>query len=310
VLALVTGGAGFIGSHLTRTLLQRNDRVRVLDDLSTGHIDNLYACDIDFDLGSVTSTKALASVAKGVNVIYHLAASVGNSRSLADPIGDAETNVIGTINVMEIARRYNIPRVVFSSSAGIFGQLETIPISENHPCEPDSPYGCSKLYAEKMCLAYGRLYGIGVVCLRYFNVYGPNQRYDAYGNVIPIFARHLLRNEPLTIYGNGSQTRDFVHVRDVVMANYRAAASRESGVYNIGSGRATSIVDLLGMMESKSDTHATINTAPPRAGDVQDSVADIAAARMCLGYVPQVELADGIAEYMEWAANQREGVAS
>jgi len=295
---LVTGGAGFIGSNLVKRLLAQGHAVQVLDNLSTGNEHNLSGCHFaELQIGDVASEHAVLRAVSGIDTIFHLAASVGNTRSLIDPIHDAETNVRGTINVLEAARRYGIRKVVFSSSAGVYGQMKTLPITEGHPCEPDSPYGCSKLCAEKLCLAYARLYGLSVACLRYFNVYGPNQRYDAYGNVIPIFAQQLLRGEVPSIFGNGEQTRDFVSVHDVARANLLAATTDcPSRAYNIGSGEGVTINELVKIMQAKHWRYV-----PARRGDVLHSVADISEARMAFGYKPLVSLEEGLAEYMAWA---------
>jgi len=210
--------------------------------------------------------------------------------------------VIGTLRVLEAARHGGARKVVFSSSAGIFGELKTIPIREDHPAEPDSPYGASKLGAEKLCLAYAKLYPLECVCLRYFNVYGVNQRYDAYGNVIPIFAHRALRGQPLVIYGDGEQTRDFVNVRDVAMANYRAGLARGvSGAFNIASGTRITINRLASLIADTGGLDVAIEHGPPRPGDVRHSLADVSAARNGFGFDPAVALEDGLREYMAWA---------
>lgn len=191
---------------------------------------------------------------------------------------------------------------MFSSSAGIFGELKTLPIREDHPAEPGSPYGASKLAAEKHCLAYTKLYGIECVCLRYFNVYGPNQRYDAYGNVIPIFVRAAIGGQPIVIFGDGEQTRDFVNVRDVVEANYRAAlAHGVAGAFNIASGTRISINHLAALVCQAAGIEPNIEHAAPRPGDVRDSLADIHAARAAFEYEPVVTLEEGLPEYLDWA---------
>ena len=224
---LVTGGAGFIGSNIVKQLIADEHEVTVLDNLSSGYGSNLDPFpQARFVEGDVRDEAAVADAIENVEVVFHLAASVGNKRSIDFPIQDAETNVIGTLRVLEAARKAGVRKIVVSSSAGIFGELKTLPIREDHPIEPDSPYGCTKLCEEKECLAYAKLYDLEAVCLRYFNVYGPNQRFDAYGNVIPIFVFKMLRGEPLTVFGDGEQTRDFINVRDVVQANLRAATAQ------------------------------------------------------------------------------------
>ena len=301
--ALVTGGAGFIGSNLVSRLLGDGHEVVVLDNLLSGYRENLAPLPrARFVEGDVRDERVLGRAAEGCEVIFHLAASVGNTRSIEHPIDDSEINVIGTLRVLEAARRAGSRKVVFSSSAGIFGELKTIPIREDHPAEPDSPYGASKLGAEKLCLAYAKLYPLECVCLRYFNVYGVNQRYDAYGNVIPIFAHRALRGQPLVVHGDGEQTRDFVNVQDVAAANYRAGlAHGVSGAFNIASGTRITINRLASMIADLSGLDVAIEHGPPRKGDVRHSLADVSAARAAFGFDPTVTLENGLPEYMTWA---------
>jgi len=291
--ALVTGGAGFIGSNIVHLLVEAGHQVVVLDNLLSG-----YRCNLDpfpgvaFIEGDVRDAKALDEAVADVQVIFHLAASVGNKRSIEHPITDSEINVIGTLRVLEAAHRHGVRKVVYSSSAGIFGQLKTLPISENHPVEPDSPY--AKLYPPLEC-----------ICLRYFNVYGPNQRFDAYGNVIPIFVFRTLRGEPITIFGDGEQTRDFINVRDVVQANLKAAfAMGMSGAFNIGSGSRITINNLVERLRLAGSLNPTVTYGPPRAGDVRDSLADIGAAQRAFGFQPDIEISEGIKEYVTWARQE------
>jgi UDP-glucose 4-epimerase len=240
-----------------------------------------------------------------VEVVLHVAASVGNARSIERPVEDSEINVIGTLRVLEAARQAGVRKIVHSSSAGIFGELKTLPIREDHPAEPDSPYGASKLAAEKLCLTYGKLYNLEVVCLRYFNVYGINQRYDAYGNVIPIFAHRMLQGMGLTIFGDGEQTRDFVNVRDVAVANYQSAMAKGvSGAFNIGSEERITINRLARLMGEVAGIPMVIEYGPARSGDVRHSLADISAARQVFGYKPSVDLVEGLAEYIQWAKEE------
>jgi UDP-glucose 4-epimerase len=304
--ALVTGGAGFIGSNLVGALVARGTPVVVLDNLVSGYRSNLDAFPTArFVDGDVRDRDAVDAAMEGVDVVFHLAASVGNKRSIDDPVSDAATNVLGTVNVLESARRVGARKIVASSSAGIFGELKQLPIREDHPVEPDSPYGATKLCEEKLCLAYAKLYAIEAVCLRYFNVYGPNQRFDAYGNVIPIFVFQMLRGEPLTIFGDGEQTRDFVNVADVVQANLRAADARGvSGAFNIGSGTRITINTLVELLQEASGLRPDVRHGPPRPGDVRDSLADIAAARSAFGFAPNADMRAGLAEYCAWARQE------
>lgn len=303
---LVTGGAGFIGSNLVKQLVLDEHEVAVLDNLMSGYKCNLDPFpDVRFVEGDVRDDAAVADAIKGAEVVFHLAASVGNKRSIDHPIIDAEINVIGTLRVLEAARREGVRKIVTSSSAGIFGELKTLPIREDHPVEPDSPYGCTKLCKEKECLAYAKLYDIEAVCLRYFNVYGPNQRFDAYGNVIPIFAFKMLRGETLTIFGDGEQTRDFINVRDVVQANIKAAdAVGVSGAFNMGSAERITINNLVNLLKEASGIEPVFVHGPPRPGDVRHSLADISAARKAFGFEPTVSLQEGLKEYMDWAKEE------
>lgn len=306
IKVVVTGGAGFIGSNLVERLLELGHDVSVLDDLSSGYRKNVPAHPrLTFVEGDVRERRAVRRAMAGASAVFHLAASVGNKRPIDDPFHDAEVNVLGTLNILEEVRRVGAGRLVVSSSAGIFGELRTLPIREDHPVEPDTPYGSTKLCAEKLSLAFAKLDGFGVVCLRYFNVYGPNQRFDAYGNVIPIFVFKLLRGESLTIFGDGEQTRDFVNVGDVVQANLKAAAADGvTGAFNIGSETRISVNDLVSRIEAASGRRATVEHGPPRAGDVRDSLADIGAARSRLGFEPAVGLDEGLPEYVRWAESE------
>ena len=300
---LVTGGAGFIGSNLSRMLLDEGNEVILYDNLSSGYRENVQALPgAKFIEGDIRNASLLTEVMRDTDTVFHLAASVGNARSIAYPIEDSEINVIGTLQVLEAARAQDVRKIVFSSSAGIFGELKSLPIREDHPVEPNSPYGASKLAAEKMCLAYAQLYQLEAVCLRYFNVYGINQRYDAYGSVIPIFAHRLLRGEALTVFGNGEQTRDFINVRDVAKANLQASQTRSvSGAFNIASGSAITVNRLIEVMSAAGEISPAVEYGPLRSGDVRHSRADVSAAREAFGFQPSVKLEEGLSEYMRWS---------
>lgn len=306
---LVTGGAGFIGSNLALHLLASGHEVTVLDSLVSGFEKNLQALNGARVLrGDVRDAETVACAVAEVETVFHLAASVGNTRSIDFPLLDSEVNVLGTLQILEASRRAGVRKVVFSSSAAIFGELKTLPIREDHPVEPDSPYGASKLGAEKLCLSYAKLHELEVVCLRYFNVYGVNQRYDAYGNVIPIFAHRILHGLPLTIFGDGQQTRDFVNVKDVAQANVKAAlAQGVSGAFNIASGSRVSINCLADLMFEAAGRSVPKEFGPPRPGDVRHSLADVSAANRAFGYSPSVSLQDGLAEYMQWSDREVRG---
>jgi UDP-glucose 4-epimerase len=306
VKAVVTGGAGFVGSNIAAALDAGGAEVVVLDDLSSGYVQNLAPHPrVRLIEGSILDEALVTRTLTGVDVVFHLAASVGNKRSIDDPRGDASTNVLGTVNVLEGCRLGGVRKIVYASSAGIFGELKELPIAESHPVEPDSPYGASKLAAEKECLAYAKLYDLEAVALRYFNVYGPNQRFDAYGNAIPIFVFQMLRGEAVTIFGDGEQTRDFVNVRDVVQANLKAAGAKGvSGAFNIGSATRVSINDLVGQLAAEIGGDPVVRHGSPRPGDVRDSLADISAAMAAFGFSPSVPLDDGLREFVAWARSE------
>ena len=303
---LVTGGAGFIGSNLTKLLIEEGHEVTVLDNLSSGYQSNLPASQqLRVVAGDVRDPVAVASAIDGAEVVFHLAASVGNKRSIDHPLDDSQINVLGTLTVLEAARNAGVRKVVYSSSAGIFGELKTLPIREDHPVEPDTPYGASKLAGEKLCLAYAKLYDLEAVALRYFNVYGINQRYDAYGNVIPIFAHRIFHGQPIVIFGDGEQTRDFINVRDVVLANYKAGMNRGvSGAFNLGSGSRVTINRLAEMMVDIAGEDTTIEHADPRPGDVRHSLADTNAAAAAFGFAPTIALESGLDDYLAWSRQE------
>ncbi len=300
---VVTGGAGFIGSNLVQALVSEGFQVFVIDDLSSGHSNNLASLpQVTLVQESILDKRVVNEIVDGADTVFHLAASVGNQRSIDNPIHDAQVNAIGTIRLLEACRASGVRKLVYSSSAGIFGELKTVPVSEDHPIEPESPYGASKLAGEKAALSYAALYDLEVVALRYFNVYGPNQRYDAYGNVIPIFVFRMLNGEPVEIFGDGEQTRDFIHVRDVVHANINAAKARGvSGAFNIGSGTRITITRLAQLAASFIDEACDIRYTAPRPGDVRHSLADIDKAREQLGFEPSVDIELGLKEYVAWA---------
>lgn len=304
--ALVTGGAGFIGSNLVDELLRRAWAVTILDDLSSGYAQNLPSGgSVRFVEGDIRDRSTVERSIAGCEVVFHLAASVGNKKSIDNPTRDAETNVLGTINVLEASRAAGTRKVVLSSSAGVFGELRSLPIKEDHSLEPDSPYGCTKLCAEKLGMAWAKLYGLEVVCLRYFNVFGRRQRFDAYGNVIPIFVFQALRRERITVFGDGEQTRDFVHVSDVVEANIAAASAPGLvGTFNIGSGRRISINGLVRLIGEISGLPLDVAHGTERAGDVRHSLADISAAQDAFGFQPSGDVAGNLAEYLAWARQE------
>jgi UDP-glucose 4-epimerase len=296
--SLVTGGAGFIGSNLVRALLDRGDDVIVIDDLSTGRREHLPESPqltlIEADLATAPD---LASVVARCELVFHLAAQVGTTPSIDDPVLDAGANVLGTVRLLDACRGSRVRKIVCSSSAATFGESEGTPIGEDHPQAPTSFYGLSKLAAERYAVLAASLLDLPTVSLRYFNVYGLPMAPSEYAGVITAFLDRLRLGQPLVIYGDGMQTRDFVHVRDVVAANLAAATAGTPGsVYNIGTGVATTVLALAELMSQLAGLAPRLEFQPARAGDVRDSVAAIDLARRALGYEPQYDLRRGLAD--------------
>jgi nucleoside-diphosphate-sugar epimerase len=302
--ALVTGGCGFIGSNLVKLLLNKQWEVRIIDNLDSGNILNISGLNVDFLHGDICSDQDMFRACNNIDVVFHLAASVGRQKSLDNPTLDSNVNLIGTLCLLENMRKNKVDKIVYSSSAAIFGELISNSIDETHQIKPDSPYGVSKLAAEKMILAYSQIYQIKAVCLRYFNIYGLNQRYDYYGNVIPIFAYQLLNDLPITIYGDGNQTRDFLNVCDVANANYLAATNDQpSDVYNLGSGHSISINELVIILQNISGKNAIIEYLPKRHADVMHCKAKVNKIKDELGFYPKINLEDGLKDYLNWCAS-------
>lgn len=300
---VVTGGAGFIGSHLVHTLLAKGHDVHVVDDLSTGRESNLPK-GIHFHHGSVLDARVLDAACKGATTVYHQAAIPSVPRSVEAPVPSHEANASGTLAVLEAARRHLVGKVIYAASSSAYGDTTELPKHETMAPRPRSPYAASKLAGENYVAAYFASYGLRTTSLRYFNVYGPRQDPDgAYAPVIARFARSALRGEPLTIYGDGGQTRDFTYVADVVQANLLAAASTKSDgqTMNIGAGRRTSLLQLADLVQRAAGTSVPVHHAPPRAGDVRDSLAALDLARKLIGYDPAVNIEEGVRRTVEWA---------
>lgn len=296
---LVTGGAGFIGSHLAARLAMRGDAVRIFDNFSTGHKANVIAIGgrVEIVRGDLRDEEAVRRAMDGVSVVFHQAADPSVPRSIDDPRTCYDINVLGTLNVLLAARDAGVRRVVFASSCAVYGDSPILPKSEQLAPEPASPYAASKLAGEELCTVFARVWGLETVSLRYFNVYGPRQDpKSAYAPVIPRFLQALLRGERPVIYGDGGQTRDFVYVGDVVQANLLAAEAPgiAGRVFNIAAGRSVSLYQLLLLMADLLGVPPKAEHLPPRPGDVRHSAADIRAARQALGYEPMVRLEEGL----------------
>lgn len=306
---VVTGGAGFIGSNLTRALLDRGARVTVVDDFATGKRENLPegVAELEVVEADLVGCAELPQLVSEADFVFHLAAQVGNLKSIEDPELDARTNVLGTVHLLRVCRDAGgekaVEKIVYSSSSAGYGEAERIPIDENEPQDPESFYALSKLTAERYACLAAELWGLPVTSLRYFNVFGLPMEYNEYTGVISIFFRRLKAGEPLVIYGDGTQYRDFVYVQDVVQANLLAALrGRPGGVYNVGSGRRTTIQDLAETMVRLTGRESEIRHEAFRPGEVRESLADIGKAREELGYAPEYDLRQGLEKMWETLA--------
>jgi UDP-glucose 4-epimerase len=303
---LVTGGAGFIGSHLVDRLVEAGHDVVVVDNLSTGRKSNLPHSlgRRSFRLLKADIRKIPSSLAKTigrVDRVCHLAAVTSVQQSVRDPVQTTSVNVVGTLNVLEIAKALRARRVVFASSAAVYGAPITFPISEDAPVSPISPYGASKLASEHYLAAFEANHGVEAVSLRLFNVYGPRQTASQYAGVISIFARRSLREKSLQIYGNGSQTRDFIFVSDVVDATVSALEKNfKSRVFNIASGQEITILELAKNVKKITGTHSPLEFQPSRSGDIIRSVAEVSRARRELGFAAKTTMMDGLSATLQW----------
>ncbi len=301
---LVTGGAGFIGSHLVEELAGRGHPVRVLDDFSTGRAANLEGIRnrVEVARGSVTDAEAVRTAVRGIEWVFHLAALPSVQKSVEDPLASHEVCATATVRVLHAARQAGVRRVVYAASSSAYGNQEGAVRTEADPVAPLSPYAAAKLAGEAYCECFTATYGLETVRLRFFNVFGPRQ--DArspYSGVIALFIAAMAAGRAPTIYGDGRQSRDFVYVADAVQALVKAAAAPAASgkVYNIGRGEAVSVLDLVGHLQAMVGAAPGPNFAPPRAGDVRLSQADISRARRDLAYEPQVSFAEGLRRTLE-----------
>jgi UDP-glucose 4-epimerase len=314
---LVTGGAGFIGSHLATALVERGDQVRVLDDLSAGRRENLAhlklgpegsGAPLELLVGSVTDPALARRACRGVAGVFHEAAQVSVPQSLEEPEKSYEINVTGTLRMLEAARLEGVGRFVFAASSSAYGDTSECPEHEGLAPRPLSPYASGKLAGEHLLAVWGRLYGMRTVALRYFNVFGPRQADDSpYSGVIAIFATRLLSGKPITIHGDGQQTRDFVYVANVVRANLAAMDAQGAGaglepgaVFNVGCGTSVTILELYDELARLTGVRMRPAHGPARAGDVLHSRASIERIRAGLGWSPSVGLREGLERTVEW----------
>jgi UDP-glucose 4-epimerase len=304
VRVLVTGGAGFIGSHLVEELLRRGDSVRVLDDFSTGRRENLASLPGEPEIveADLRDARRVQEAARGVEWVFHLAAFISVSQSMIDPQTCFDINVGGTVNLLEAARQAGARKVVLASSTAVYGDTDVFPTTEETPLAPLSPYALSKQVNELYAGLYTRTFGLPVAALRFFNVYGPRQRPDSpYAAAIPIFISRLLAGQPIVIFGDGGQSRDFIFVKDVVRANLMVAESDVAGdAYNVCSGRETTILDLMEELSEVSPRQPEVRHEAPRPGDIYRSVGNPEKAARAFGFRAQTSLADGLAATLEW----------
>ena len=298
-LVLVTGGAGFIGSNLVRALLARGDRVRVLDNFATGRRENLAEIvdDVEVVEGDLRSYERVHTAVRGVEVVFHQGALGSVPRSVQDPLTSTAVNVEGTLNVLLAARDEGVGRIVAASSSSVYGDGGTFPRVETQAPNPISPYAVAKLAAERFCVSFFRVYGLEAVALRYFNVFGPGQDPTSqYAAVVPLFIHAIEEGLPVTIYGDGEQSRDFTYVENVVAANLLAADAEGAGgqVLNIatgGSETVNTLADTIGRLLDRPVSRAYL---PPRAGDVEQSWADVTRARDTIGFEPRIGFEEGL----------------
>ena len=311
-LFLVTGGAGFIGSHIATALVERGDRVRVLDNFETGRRENLAHLElgelgsgapVEVVEGSITTPADCARASAGVSGVFHEAAQVSVPQSIELPERSYGVNVMGTLNVLEAARGAGCERVVFAASSAAYGETEELPKVETMTPAPCSPYASGKVAAEHLMRVWGLVHGMRTTCLRYFNIFGPRQADDSpYTGVIAIFVRKLLEGVAPTIHGDGGQTRDFTYVANAVRANLLAmeAVLEPGAIVNVGAGEQLSVGDLCTAIAAELGSELAPEHAPPRAGDVRHSLASLERARDWLGYAPEVTWREGLSRTVAW----------
>ena len=302
---LVTGGAGFIGSHIVRRLVSNGQHVSVVDNLSTGRISRLDDVRRSIDLlhGDLADEQVCEAAVQGIDCVLHQAAIPSVQRSINDPIATNKSNVTATLNLLECCRKANVGRFVYAASSSAYGNAEALPKNESMPVNPLSPYALQKWVGEHYCKLYNTLYGLETISLRYFNVFGPAQDpHSEYSAVIPRFITALLAEKPITVYGDGDQSRDFTYVENVVEANLFAAAASSAAagnVYNIGCGARVSLNALIRSLEDYIGVKAEVINAEPKLGDVRHSLADITRARHVLKYEPKVMFNEGLKRTVE-----------
>jgi nucleoside-diphosphate-sugar epimerase len=307
---LVTGGAGFIGSHIVHRLQKEGARVRVVDNLSTGKKERLRGIDSSIELieDDLTDSRVCDRAVQGVEYVLHQAAVPSVQRSIQDPLETNRANVMGTLNLLESCRQHGVRRLVYAASSSAYGDTQVLPKKEDMAPNPLSPYALQKFVGERYCKLYNDLYGLETVSLRYFNVFGPSQDpWSEYSAVIPKFATRLQSRQPLVVFGDGEQSRDFTYVDNVVEANILAIkAQRTAGaVINVGCGEGLTLNRLIRFLEEILQVQAVVDYEPPRRGDVRHSLADISLARDILGYQPKVTVVEGLRRTVDFFASSQ-----
>lgn len=304
---LVTGGAGFIGSSLARALIARGDRVRILDNFSSGRRENLadIAAQVQLIEGDILDSAALQRALEGVEVVFHEAAIPSVPKSMAEPVENHEANATGTLKVLDQARRAGVRRLVYAASSAAYGDDPTLPKLETMTPAPISPYGASKLAGEHYCRVYATAYNLETVCLRYFNVFGPRQDpASEYAAVIPKFVTMALANQQPRIFGDGTQSRDFCFIDNIIEANFKAASApanqASGGVFNVGCGTTVDLNQVVALIGDLLGKKLEARHEPERVGDIKHSYADIGEAKRRLGYTAAVSFAEGLRRTIEW----------
>lgn len=303
---LITGGAGFIGSNIARACLKKGYQVRIIDNLSTGKLENIKDIrkKVKFVKADINNQQALSKIMKGVDVVFHEAALASVIRSFIEPLKVNEYNITGTLNVLWAAHKNKVKRVIYATSSAAYGNSKIYPVKESFLPQPISNYGVSKLTGEYYCQAFYYLYGLETISLRYFNVFGPYQDpHSEYAAVIPRFIKAVLNNKPVTIYWDGKQSRDFTYIDNVVEANLKAMKAPKSAcgkVFNIACSKKISLLEMMAIMEKIFNKKIKINFQPKRQGDVRHSLADISLAKKYLKFKPKVNFEKGLKETILW----------
>jgi UDP-glucose 4-epimerase len=315
---LITGGAGFIGSHLAEDLVNSGYSVKIIDDFSTGNVNNILGLfnhrNFKMIRGSITNKELVAKAVLDVDIIFHLAAQVHVDRSIIEPRYTFEVNTLGTLNILDAALENDVESVVYASTSEVYGSAKYVPMNEDHPMNPASPYAASKAAADRLCFSYYNTYKLPVVIVRCFNTYGPRQKDSGYAAAIPKFIRRALAGVPPVIYGDGKQTRDYMYVKDTVKA-YKLVLKKYTNILgtavNFGTGKEISILDLANTISKLAGNNSVPVHAAPRSGEVTRLCADMTFAEKTLGFTPSYTISKGLEEFMNWyrAGRYEESIA-